>query len=313
MEVVGERKGLMEIDPTLAYPILRAAARKKDDFDAAIKKMTSAKEAGSIRKMEYDLAKSVLSRAAEMAWETHVREPFFCGGRYADQDVATQDLNNRITILSLHDVIATTKKVAACDFDNPAIRAMREFCDEAAPLAHLVASLKSVVVAGRAPRAENATDDAGPAELGTCPVCFRSIGVVRQKMAHHGYHRPQIGFQTSSCPGIRFCPLEASSDGLAWFIGSLRSQLQKDRDRYAQRDEWTTLTRLARVPGVGRRTQLITTRRGDPEWQKEFDIRARQLEHEIRVTERHLAELEPVLADWKPGQTRKKSNAASEA
>ena len=291
----------MSNDPSASFPILRAAVRNKEDFDDAIRLVLAAKDGASIRKSEYDRAKGVLSRAAESAWEAYVTETFFHAGKWADQDTAARDLNDRVMIMSLHDVLAASKKVAASESESPPVLAMREYCAEVAPLAHLMASLKSVVVSGRASRETPAPTPARVNDAGTCACCFRDIAVVRGTMAHHGYQRPQLGFQTASCPGVRFRPLEVSSEGLVWLINYLRGESEKSREQLADRDSWSAITRLARAPAGGRsRTHLITTRRDDPKWPAEFQRRVDTLTSEIKATEAHIAELEPVLAAWKP-------------
>jgi len=45
----------------------------------------------------------------------------------------------------------------------------------------------------------------------TCQVCGRKIQANTGAIAHHGYERPSIGWQTSSCDGARHLPLEAST------------------------------------------------------------------------------------------------------
>lgn len=48
----------------------------------------------------------------------------------------------------------------------------------------------------------------------TCQICGRSIKAKNGSIAHHGYRRPGEGWQTSSCMGARYAPLEVSYDVL---------------------------------------------------------------------------------------------------
>ena len=50
---------------------------------------------------------------------------------------------------------------------------------------------------------------------GTCAACFRSQAVARggRGMAHHGYQRPGLGYQTKSCMGVSYPPYELSNAG----------------------------------------------------------------------------------------------------
>ena len=93
-----------------------------------------------------------------------------------------------------------------------------------------------------------------------------------------------------------------SSEGLEWLINYLRGESEKSREQLADRDSWSAITRLARAPAGGRsRTQLIATRRDDPNWPTEFQRRIDALNSEVVATEARIAELEPVLAAWAPG------------
>lgn len=44
----------------------------------------------------------------------------------------------------------------------------------------------------------------------TCQICGREIKAKRGRIAHHGYKRPHIGWQTASCLGARGLPYEVS-------------------------------------------------------------------------------------------------------
>ena len=54
-------------------------------------------------------------------------------------------------------------------------------------------------------------------------------------MAHHGYRRTGFGFQTASCPGVNFKPLEVSTEGLEWLISSVRNQYEQAEMEFNQR------------------------------------------------------------------------------
>ena len=199
-------------------------------------------------------------------------------------------------ILSLHDVIATAKKVAKSKAEGPAVDAMRAYCAEVLPLAEAVASLKNKVVKGRAPSAGPSKPVNPNKVVKTCPVCFRPIAVVAGRMAHHGYTRPEIGFQTASCAGIRFKPLEVSSEGLQWLIGELRKRLELRKRAYAERATQPEFL-MARQ---GHNGAAIKVMRGDAHWPQVFTQHVVELRAEIAAIERELPTLDKMLADWKP-------------
>ena len=278
------------------FPLLRAAARSPSRFEIAVERVLAGIEAGSIRNVAYQDVKYEAGQAAADAWSKHVASPFFYGGQWEKLPPDVNELYDSIMILSLHDVIATAKKVARSKATGPAVDAMRAYCAEVLPLAEAVASLKDKVVKGRAPSAGPSKPVNPNKVVKTCPVCFRPIAVVAGRMAHHGYTRPEIGFQTASCEGIRFKPLEVSSEGLQWLIGALRKRLESRKLAYAERATQPEFL-MARQ---GHNGAAIKVMRGDAQWPQVFTRHVVELRSEIAAIERELPTLDKMLADWKP-------------
>lgn len=276
--------------------LMRAAARSPSRFDFAVELVLTGIKVGSIRNVDYQDAKATLSQAADDAWKNQVSDPFFSGGQWEQQPQDVVDLDDSIMILSLHDVIATSKKVAKSKAEGPAVDAMRAYCAEVLPLAEAVASLKSKVVKGRALSAGPSKPVNPSKVVKTCPVCFRAIAVVGGTMAHHGYTRPDSGWQTASCHGIRFKPLEVSSEGLQWLIAELRERLEARKLAYAKRGTHPEFL----MTRQGRNGEVMKVLRGDPLWQQLFARHVGELKSEIAAIERELPVLDKMLADWKP-------------
>jgi hypothetical protein len=55
----------------------------------------------------------------------------------------------------------------------------------------------------------------------TCQICGRGILANAGTIAHHGYQRPGLGWQTGSCWGAKYPPLQASRDRLGEIITDL--------------------------------------------------------------------------------------------
>ena len=286
----------LQIHDVEKFPSLRAAARRPSRFEIAFERVLAGIEAGSIRNVDYQDVKYEVGQAAADAWRKHVASPFFHGGQWEKLPPDVNELYDSITILSLHDVIATAKKVARSKTQGPAADAMRAFCAEVLPLAEAVASLKDKVVKGRAPSAGPSKPVNPNKVVKTCPVCFRSIAVLAGRMAHHGYTRPEIGFQTASCEGIRFKPLEVSSEGLQWLIEALRKRLESRKLAYAERATQPEFL-MARQ---GHNGAAIKVMRGDAQWPQVFTRHVVELRAEIAAIERELPTLDKMLADWKP-------------
>jgi hypothetical protein len=56
-----------------------------------------------------------------------------------------------------------------------------------------------------------------------CQCCGKVHLANNGLMAHHGYTRPGVGWQTASCYGARYVPFEVSRDRLATLIDDLRA------------------------------------------------------------------------------------------
>lgn len=116
-------------------------------------------------------------------------------------------------------------------------------------------------------------------------------------MAHHGYKRPGHGWQTASCPGIRFKPLEVSSEGLEWLITTLRERLTNLNLAVANQEFQPNYLMAKRT----RNGPVETITRDDPLWPRLFVRHLAELESEITTIEHELPMLDKKLADWKPG------------
>lgn len=279
-----------------SFPLVRGALRNTRSFDAALEVILDGDAAGSIRNTAWKDAKDTLSRAVYETWPRLVNEPHF-HGRYAELSKDLQDLYNGVLVMGLHDVISTAKKVAKTKATGPAVDAMRAFCDEVLPLSLLVASLKDKVVKGRV-ASDAPAKPVNPNRIEkTCPCCMRGIAVVRGTMAHHGYQRPGHGWQTASCAGVQFEPLEVSPKGLEYVVRTLRAQLEANQKAFAERatqPEYLLGKRERKGP-------MERIARGDPLWPRLFSAHVVELEYSIRVLRADLPPLEKMLAEWQPG------------
>jgi hypothetical protein len=284
--------------PSVLFPVLRGYVKnlsRMERFDVAIEQVLAGVESGSIRNVTLQDAKSTLSRIVDEAWEKHVSEPHF-HGKQQTEDV--QALYDGITIMGLHDVISASKKVAKAKATSPAVDAMRSFCVEVLPLAEAVASLKNKIVKGRALNVGPARPENPNKVVKTCPVCGRKIAVQHGTMTHHGYQRPALGWQTASCPGIRFEPLEMSSKGLEWLIDTLRKRLAT-----IECDTPPEFLMGQRRHGLA--AEQIT--RDNPLWARACAKYTAELESEKAAIKRELPILNKRLADWKPEMANRSS------
>lgn len=276
------------------FPTARSAASKVERFDAAVRDLAEGIENGSIRNTVLKDAKFTLSNAVDKGWDIMVSEPFFWAGRFEGQPEDVNALHRSISMLSLHDLLATSRKLERTKATGPAVDAMRAYVAETLPLAKAAADLKNKVVKGRAP-------SAGPAKpvnpnkiVRTCPCCFRQIAVVNGTMAHHGYERPGWGYQTASCPGIRFRPLEVSDEGLVYMIDQHERHLGLLEKRLADFGSITSLVRQSR------NGKPVTISPDDPQWGSALRSHRFELEAEIRQTKFGLETYKERRANWAP-------------
>jgi hypothetical protein len=274
------------------FPLLQSLARNGARFDEAVRIIAGALETGSIRNQVLQPVKQVLGSAVEGAWTRTVSEPFFYGGKFESQSKEVNELNGSIMIMGLHSVIATSKKLTRTKAQGPAVDAMRAIITEALPLAEAVNSLKPKVVMGREPAASKPVNPNKVVK--TCPCCFRGIAVVSARMAHHGYERPGTGWQTASCPGIRFRPLEVSSEGLVWLISRLKDQ----RSLLNESIDDAPLKQTLSVRDAGQGFVEIT--RQSPRWTRVYRHYVAELETQVRMINADLPTLETRLRNWAP-------------
>jgi hypothetical protein len=283
------------------YPILISSSRNPKRVAEALDAVANAVAAGQIRNVDLKDIKTILGRAAEEAWEKTVSDPYFYAGRFAKQSDEVQALSSDIMIMGLHSVSSTAKKVSKTRAEGPAVQAMMAYCEEVLPLAEAVASLKNVVVKGRAaPDPEKLAAKENPNKVvKTCACCFRGIAVKGcGTMANHGYKRPQYGWQTKGCPGDKFKPLEVSSDGLRYMVTALAQYRDKLKDDLASIDtkkEFPIRLRLQSVSMIGE------------EHPRFEDAKAKYvagLANELRGTEEDIPMFERKLEEWKPQAER---------
>lgn len=283
------------------FPLLLAAARSRTRLSAAIASVSSAVADGAIRNTVLQDAKGTLSRAVEDAWRTHVASPHFHGKMHGGtMSPEAESLYWSVSVYGLHDVISASKKVAASSATDPGVDAMRALLRELLPLAEAVKGLKDKVIKGRAPQAPRPPANLDQLRL-SCGCCFREIAVVggvpTGRMAHHGYERPGDGFQTASCPGTMFMPLETTDDGPRHMAGAMRRLLAATEAALERAPALTSL--MISVYERGQRVRKeITPEMKD--WRRAYDAHVGRLRGEIVGISASIVHFDKVVAEWKP-------------
>lgn len=68
--------------------------------------------------------------------------------------------------------------------------------------------------------------------MATCQICGREIKAKNGVIAHHGYTRPDQGYQTKSCFGARHLPYEESAEAIPLFIVELNRYIMHEQERF---------------------------------------------------------------------------------
>ncbi|WP_454914435.1 hypothetical protein [Variovorax gossypii] len=291
----------MRMEPA-DFPLLRASARRLERLDQAISTIAEAVAVGGIRNVTLQEAKSTLSTAVSDAWSRHVVNKHFSGDAWREGAMTDglRDLYYRINVYGLHDVHAAAKRVATTKETGPAVDAMCALMAELLPLAVAVTGLKDKVAMGRAPAPPR--PPANPDQLRmTCGCCTREVAVLggtpTGRMAHHGYERPGEGWQTASCPGIGFMPLETTDDGPRHLKDSYQRRLVTVRHNLEQTPGLTTLTVLVTVRGV-RSLKVITP--ADEAWPRAHAAQVAKFKQEIAALRLGIEHMTQTIANWKP-------------
>lgn len=270
--------------------------RASQRFAVAVQGLRLGLERQSIRKVDLDDAKRALGLAFEKAWEREVAAPFFHAGRFEEQPEEIRSLYWAMSASSLHAAISMQKRLDKAGLHGPVPEAMQRVLAEAVPLAEAAAELKPLVVKGRAPNPDPAPAKEHKNGTGTCSCCFSGIAITDAgRVAHHGYRRPGWGVQTSSCEGVRFPPLEVSTEGLEWLIGARQRELDRTGSRIESLPaldviHWKQRTRTGDMDRV--------SRSGDPDWDRVKASYARDLEYRRDALTRDVAFLQEELGRW---------------
>lgn len=279
--------------PMLMQAVEAPSSRvKSDNIRWAISVLSDAVDAGSIRKGYYDEAKSYLGRGIDVLW-TEIKRT---GPLYEQMSWEERDLYYDCSLISsLRNIQTAHKRLTKHpQINQPVFEKMRIAASELLPLAAAAEALKDKLVKGRTPSANSGKSIAPSTVVKTCPCCFRQIAVQRGTMAHHGYQRPGSGFQTKSCDGVRFPPLESSNAGLLWITSVVRQMLQDTENAYSGRDQKTSV--MVRL-GAHKFEEVV---KGSPRWDRAFRRWVDSLVSQKQALADDLGKLEKMLEVWKP-------------
>ena len=278
---------------------MRSHYRSGKAFDEALHLVNEGMREGRIYNVRFVQAKETLGRAVHEGW-CHVLGASVYGQILDNRPLA--ELFWALSVSNVHELTSAKKKLDATTVTGPVVEVMRAYVNECWPIALAMTELKSKTIAGRVPREVPLPVNPNRLEK-TCACCFRQQAVIggnaQGRMAHHGYERPGDGTQTRSCPGIRFQPLETSSEGLRYIIHGWRRERDELVDFLSHKDEKQFLQVPEGRDAKGRST-LVQITPTDSRWPLELQLWVASRESGLRHAESVLARLEKMLKDWRP-------------
>lgn len=282
--------------------------QRLERFQEMVDTLNAALEEGSIRNAVFKDVKDSAGRVCEHSLEHLVKKPFFWGqGDNHPQEIL--DIYYKLYVSGAHSLLSLKKKIDSLTIDNDCTRAMKKWVDEFIPLTHALESLKPNIVKGRAPSTAPAKPVNPNKDVKTCPCCFRPIAVVASTMAHHGYKRTGHGYQTASCPGIRFKPLELSPDGLHYMLEMHKNGKAQAEKSLAEAPNIESFIETVRY-GMKREPETIT--REDGRFKSYYENHVHGLQTDIRWHTRDIEVFEERIAGWKPDMKHKQVTADDE-
>lgn len=260
----------------------------------------------AVRNVPFKDAKSHLNDAANEAWHEAVVIPFMHKDSGKEiSGLVRNELYYNTTIMSVHDIRALPKRLdrlekksdELTDDDRAMIKAARDFLKEAWPLYEAFNTLKPLIVKGRAPRETPAPVNPNKV-VKTCQCCVRAIAVVDGLMAHHGYRRPGDGWQTASCQGIRYQPLEVANDGLIDMLDGLQEGIKKTRELLFDLPDRTEILVYNQRENRNRKIEKATAT--PMEWRRHMEGIKEEYLANLRGMRRAAADVVKRIEDWKP-------------
>lgn len=284
------------------FPTLERAAK---DYDAkssrtryhqhlmnCVASLAEGVEAGAVRNAIFVDSKHTLGSLIYYIWSLEMRQAVHANEKEWNQD--TKDALNYFPFSGINDIRALGNKLQKLKQPGSHKDALQGFVDELRPLIDAVEYLKTRLIKGRAPSNKPPAPVNPDKDVKTCPCCFRSIAVRGGKMVHHGYERPGSGQQTDSCWGIRYAPLEVSTEGLEWLIGFHENKLKEDKLQLKNLPNATKLSILVRNP----RLKLETFTPEDKGWRRAYETTKGDLEGDIRNRQYNLRIYRRHLKEW---------------
>jgi len=209
--------------------------RYKDNFIAGLVRLESYEADTVIAKSEHEALKWTFNNALEEAWKTLIAQPFYYDGRRSALSFQEQEYIEGLYFHpACHTVAGALKRYQKLVAQGRAPGKLRDtiiaFLTEAGPLGERVTALKAKIGKRPPPVTKTSIERAErDAKAKTCQICGRGILAETGRIAHHGYERPGMGWQTASCEGALELPFEVTRDVLGDHLIRVRQRLAETK------------------------------------------------------------------------------------
>lgn len=264
--------------------------RRRNQVIEALELIEKAKEDNSIRNVVFQDIKNTLNRACYESVSNLCPKYKFDTERSYD----LQNFHDDVSLSSLHEVISTSKKVKKMKERDETVDFYGKFTDELIELALTMKDLSGKVVKGRDP-SKAAAKPVNPNKIvKTCGCCLRQIAIGKDKtMVHHGFERPGDGYQTDSCPGINFKPLEVSKAGPEYMVSIISETIKAEHEKLEQIKVATELTEKI---GYG---EWVTVKKDEARFASLLSYKISEKEYTIKKLNSDLDFFKKIVKEWK--------------
>lgn len=277
-------------------PLTDAAiqGRVKEKFTASIENLKMAVKEGTIRKADLDTIKDALNRASEATWEKWFSKPYFWG-KISDPSITEEEMDIYYKDKGFRNAQGIIKKYSKSANKSKIIAMAIQIATEFAPFKDIMEHLKANMTTGRAPSTK--IKYVNPNQIrGTCAWCLRDIAIDRSGlMAHHGYERPDVGWQTQSCPGTEYKNLEISLDGLKEHIKAIDQFKTRVTHELDALPKVVSLKIKVRIKGY---THDVVIGKEDPRWKDAMLNQSRNLQGQISQAKSDHEYFSKKLREW---------------
>ena len=229
--MVVRRKG-KNVDFAKIKPLL--SERRYGQFERLVGELGAAIAAGMVPNKKFSDTKDIVNRAIDEAAEAFLKSGPHIKGRdgkphhQSDWWIAAYDANASVS--SAHNLPAALKRAKK----HGELAAYAEFISGLLPLREMLEAAKPLIrKRNELPKVRSAAQIADDSKRMICQCCQRSILANMGSIAHHGYERPDWGYQTASCMGAKRLPFEADRAALGEMIAFMRDRLARNEKHRA--------------------------------------------------------------------------------